>query len=61
MRTNLTARDNVEPVGSALFQALKAISENRFTEAALGEALDAEVWRWPLKKRHSPRSQISLM
>jgi superfamily II DNA helicase RecQ len=39
----VNARDDVEPVESALFQALKAIAEARFTEAALAEALDAEV------------------
>jgi helicase len=39
----LRARNAIEPVESALFQALNEIRAQRLTEAALGESLDAEV------------------
>lgn len=39
----LNARDDLEPVESALLQLLRRIGEERLTEAALGELLDAEV------------------
>ncbi|HEX6806882.1 MAG TPA: DEAD/DEAH box helicase [Gemmatimonadaceae bacterium] len=39
----LANRDSTEPVESTLLQALKWINESRFSEEALGEALDAEV------------------
>jgi helicase len=50
----LAARDNVEPVESALFQALQDITQNRFSEAALGEALDAEVLAMAVEESTRP-------
>ena len=53
-RDYLELRDNVEPVESALLQALVAIAENRFTEAALGEALDAEILAMAVEETARP-------
>jgi superfamily II DNA/RNA helicase len=50
----LAARGNVEPVESALFQALQSIAQNRFSEAALGEALDAEVLAMAVEESARP-------
>ena len=53
-RDFLAARESVEPVDSALFQALVAITESRFTEAALGEAIDSEVLAMVVEEAASP-------
>lgn len=53
-RHYLEARDNIEPVESALFQALRSIGQGRLTEAALGEALDAEVLAMAVEESARP-------
>ena len=53
-RHYLEARDNIEPVESALFQALRSIGQDRFTEAALGESLDAQVLAMAVEESARP-------